>query len=222
MGLLDRPRPHRHGTETVVAPLPAERLRLGQRAGNQQAGLLGAGSGLIRVGPVGQKLVRRSAQKQNHQTAAAELVEHGDLFGNPDRIVHRHQRSQHGDLGPTHDLTQGGGKHGRVGRLKQRRIVVFRATDPVKAEFVGQFGLGQGQPERLLADLRAEQSRRGWPALVFEGFWRKIAISAKERRLHKSVLPNTSTGSYTTRLVNVSRRRVKPYANPFPGRFELV
>ena len=76
------------------------------------------------------------------QAATGEHIQHGILFGQPDRVIKRHQ----GDAGPeSNAFGPAGGRHGDDRRRPERiaRVVVLAKPDRVKAEFFFQFDLFQ-------------------------------------------------------------------------------
>ena len=102
-----------------------------------------------RVGVVGDVLVRRAAQHARHDPPAGHHVEHGELLGHADRVQDRDVGAEQRDLGPLDPLGQRAGHHHRVGRQRERRVVVLGHGHPVEADLVGQLELLQARLHRL-------------------------------------------------------------------------
>ena len=134
--LLQRPRPHRHGTELVMAALPAKGLRLGPGLEDQFHAFGRALARFRRIEAIGQVFVGRSAQQPDDEAPLRQIVEHRQFFGDLHRVALRDDWAKHRDLYLFRPRRHVGGRNRSIRRQYPRRIMVLGDTDPVEAELL--------------------------------------------------------------------------------------
>ena len=181
--LLLRLRPDRHGAILEVAPLPAERLRLGPRLEDQLHPLVGALARLLGVEVVAQIFVGRAAQQAEHKAARQHRIEHRQLLGDPDRVADRDDRAQERDLDVVDMAREVGRRERRRRGQDARRIMVLRQADPVEAQLLDKAGaldhaaIGLGAHRRVVG--------RRWHRPFARHIGRtRVAPSFEERDFH--------------------------------------
>ena len=99
MRLLIGPRPAVHVFEVIVLALEGEGAGLGPGLHDQIVRLVEAVVGFRRVRARGMIFGADAAHETGDQPAAGDVVEHGEFFGDHERIVQQRQRAaEHGDL----------------------------------------------------------------------------------------------------------------------------
>src|SRR5205814_373357 len=111
-----------------MTALPAEWLTLGPGAEDELPALFEAAAGLGRVDVVDEVLVRRAADEPGDETAAGQVVDHGELFSDAQRVAERHKGAQDRDSGALDALAQRRGLDGDVGGQAEGREMVLRAS----------------------------------------------------------------------------------------------
>ena len=161
---LQRQSPWVDDTILKMLAFPAERSRSRPGCENHIMGLFEALTIVGWIDIIGQTLYPTATHKTRDQTAARDAVDHGQFFGETQRIIDHWQGiSQHDDLGTSGDFRQyGPGNIDRRLHAEGRRVMLIN-HDAVKARLVchlilvvvavvqltGQLGIiqtiGQGQ-----------------------------------------------------------------------------
>ena len=158
MRLLERLRPHVDVAELEVLALPGERSRCCPGLDDQLVRLAEARAGVRRVDVVRKELVAGAHHLARDHPPAADDVEHGDLFGHPQRVVVQRQHvAQNDQFGVRRSARQTGGHD--VGRRHQavRVLVMLVDAHAVESELVGQLQLIQVAVVDLVAALSVVQ-----------------------------------------------------------------
>ena len=93
-----------------------------------------------RIEPVEAGFDRRDAAADAHlEPAAAEIVEHRDLFGDADRMIERQQIHERAQPQGRRALRHGGEEDARRGRVAERGAVVFGEVIRVEARSLVRF-----------------------------------------------------------------------------------
>ena len=138
IGLLQRHRPGVHHAVLVVPALEAEGAGLGPGADDQVVRLLEALAVVGRVDAGGELLLAAAAHEAGDQAALGNHVDHGQLFGEPDRVLRQRQRvAEHDDLHLLGHARQDRREDVGLGLHAERRIVVLVQHDAVYADFLG-------------------------------------------------------------------------------------
>ena len=144
MRLLHRQRPRVDDSVLVVAALPAEGSGTGPGRDDQVVGLFKALAVVGRVDAGGELLGAAAADEAGDEAAAGDHVDHGQLFGQADRVVGQRQRvAEQDDLDPLGRASEDRSPDVALGLHAEGRVVVLVEHDPVDADFFGQLVLGQ-------------------------------------------------------------------------------
>ncbi len=135
MRLLDRPRPQRHVLVGMELALEGEDL-LGPGPAHDLEAFVEPGAGLGHGHAVGAVLALGAAGDAGDQPPIRQAVQHGQLFGQPQRVVQREQVAVDQDLHAPGALGGGGGHQVRRVHQAEGRGVVLVDPDPVEAEVV--------------------------------------------------------------------------------------
>ena len=115
-----------------MVTLPSPRPRLGPGLDNQIVSLFKALAVEGRVGVTGERLHAAAANDSGYQTAFGEQVNHGQLFGQPHRVVsYRQGISECDDFDPVGGRRDRGRKDVALGLHAERRIVMLVEHDAV-------------------------------------------------------------------------------------------
>src|SRR5262249_29182562 len=107
--------------------------------------VLVVGARLLEIDAVGVELHRRNAAPHaDVEAAAAEMIEHAELFQQPERMVEGKEIGQRAEPDAPRFARGGGQKYARRRRHRQRRRVMLGEVVTVKAGGLGR--LQQGEP----------------------------------------------------------------------------
>ena len=168
--LLHRQRPRVDHAVLVVLALPAEGAGPGPGLDDEVVRLFEALAVVGGVDAGGELLGAAAAHEAGDEPALRDHVDHGQLFGQPDRILGQRQRvAQQHDLDPLGRAGEDGGPDVALGLHAEGRVVVLVEHDPVDADLLRQLVLGQPLAVELGARLRVEvgvgEEQRGDPLL---------------------------------------------------------
>ena len=137
--------------------------------------LKGPAEPLVERDPESAEFLRRRAHSDRQvHPAVRDVVEDGDIFGHPHRVVQRQEQHIRADANPRGARRHRGQKGDRSGVPRIRREVVFARPDIVEAEFLG---------ECRFFEVVAIEVRQGLrPA-------RQPANSHRDDQLHACLLP---------------------------------
>ncbi len=139
MRRLQRQRPGVHHAVVIVVALPAEGPALRPRLDDQVVGFLEALAVEGRVDAGGELLLAAAAHEARDQPAPRDHVDHGQLLGEPERVVGERQRvAEQDDLHPLRDGGQDRREDVGLGLHAERGVVVLVEHDAVEAHALGQ------------------------------------------------------------------------------------
>ena len=214
IGLLQGQRPRIDDAVLIVRALPAERTGHGPGLHDQVVRLLEALAVVGGVHARRQLLLSAAAHEPGHEPALRDHVDHGQLLGEPDRVLGERQRiAEHHDL----DALGGAGQHGceyvGLGLHAERRVVVLVQHDAVDADLLGVdvlleiFAIEAAARDRI--EMLVGEGERG--GAVFQALFRVVgrhrllgeihqvhaifSRGARERRLSRAMKGVTSLAS---------------------------
>ena len=101
-------------------------------------GLMKAGHRFGRVDPISMIFSTNAAHKTANKAAFGNVIEHGKLFGDIQRIIHQWQgTAQNGDFRPLNRSRQRTGHHPRNRHQSIGRLVMLVDRNPIKTKFIG-------------------------------------------------------------------------------------
>ena len=210
MRLLIGPRPAVDVFKVIILALEGEGAGLGPGLHDEIVRLLEALVGFRRVHAGGIILGPDAAHEAGDEAAGGDVVEHGEFFGDHERIVEQRQRAaEHGDLAARRAARERAGHDARDRHQAIGVLVVLVHAHAVEAGGVGEFELVEIAVVKLVADLRivigiGQSHPGGVVLLVVVGIERRIGHEMEGEEFH---LP-TSCANATTLPTHSSMRSV--------------